>query len=178
MDKCNASSTLVVILPGLASRMKLSFWGRQDFLISFPNRDTLMNAWTRHWGSFMVDFIKQYEVALSRMLNDTLQPDHIQWQPFTDQTLYQSVSLLPNLTFLPNYKRFPCSICDGCGIPTGEAYSHGHMVPSHLVHVHVLLVETNPFSESVVIFPNYAFRKSLGTFLILFCIMKKIRQNM
>ena len=36
------------------------------------------------------DLIKQYEVSLSQMLNDILWPDHIQWQPPTDQILYRT----------------------------------------------------------------------------------------
>ena len=40
--------------------------------------------------------------------------------------------------------RFPWNICNGCGMPTGDAYSSGHLVPS-LWDLHVLLVETNPF---------------------------------
>ena len=36
------------------------------------------------------DLIKQYEVSLTQMLNDILWPDHIQWQPPTDQTLYRT----------------------------------------------------------------------------------------
>ena len=39
--------------------------------------------------------------------------------------------------------------------------------PVPLGLVYVLLVETNPFSEFVVIFPDYAFRTSLGNFSIL-----------
>ena len=42
-------------MPGLAPRMDVLSWGRRDFQISFSNRDTLRNAWNRHWGSFMVD---------------------------------------------------------------------------------------------------------------------------
>ena len=36
------------------------------------------------------DLIKQYKVSLSQMLNDILWPDHIQWQPPTDQTCYRT----------------------------------------------------------------------------------------
>ena len=36
------------------------------------------------------DPIKQFDVSLSQMLNDILWPDHIQWQPLTDQTLYRT----------------------------------------------------------------------------------------
>ena len=39
--------------------------------------------------------------------------------------------------------------------------------PVPLGLAYVLLVETNPFSELVVIFPDYALRISLGTFSIL-----------
>ena len=52
-------------------------------------------------------------------------------------------------------------------MPTGDAYSSGHLVPSHLGLAYVLLVETNPFSERVVIFLHCALRTSLGTFSIL-----------
>ena len=41
--------------------------------------------------------------------------------------------------------RFPCSICNGCGILTGDAYSPGHVAPSHLKLAYILLVENNPF---------------------------------
>ena len=80
-------------MPRLASRMIVLFWGRRGFQISFSNRDTSRSTWNRHWGSFMVDtgiLSKQYEVSLSRMLNDILWPDHIQWQSPTDQTLYRT----------------------------------------------------------------------------------------
>ena len=42
--------------------------------------------------------------------------------PFIDQTIHQPVTLLPNwtlnpsLTFLPNCKRFPFNVCNGCGL--------------------------------------------------------------
>ena len=52
-----------------------------------------------------------------------------------------------------------CCICFICALS-------GHHVPSNLGLAYVLLVETNPFSERVVVFPDYALRTSLGTFLI------------
>ena len=30
----------------------------------------------------------------------------------------------------PNYEWFPWSICNGCGMPAGNAYPSGHLVPS------------------------------------------------
>ena len=49
----------------------------------------------------------------------------------------------------------------------GDAYSSGHQVLSHLGLVSVLLVATNHIHELVLIFPDYSFRTSLGTFPIL-----------
>ena len=41
--------------PGFATRMNVLFWVPGDFLVSYSNMDTLLNAWNRHSGSFMVD---------------------------------------------------------------------------------------------------------------------------
>ena len=51
-------------------------------------------------------------------------------------------------------------------MPTGDAYSSGHLVLSHLGLAYVLLVETIPFHERVVIFPDYAIRTPLSTLSI------------
>ena len=40
------------------------------------------------------------------------------------------MTLIPNLTFT-DYEWFPWSICNGCGMPAGNAYPSGHLVPSH-----------------------------------------------
>ena len=65
---------------------------------------------------------------------------------------------------------------------TGDAYSSGHLIPSHLGLAYVLFVETNPFPELVVIFSGlftskisryfldfasqkFSFRKHFGTVL-------------
>ena len=103
------------------------------------------------------DLIKQYEVSLTQMLNDILWPDHIQWQPPTDQTLYRtrpftkfwvvSIELLRRVwqrTLTPpdTWSRpFGTCICSTCW--------------------------DQSFSELVVILPDYALRISLGTFSIL-----------
>ena len=54
-------------------------------------------------------------------------------------------------------------------MPTGDSYCSGHLIPSYLGLAYVLLVETNPFPELVVIFPDYTLRTSLGSFSILLC---------
>ena len=66
---------------------------KRDFQISFSNRDTSRNALKSSLRKFYGRngyLIKQYEVSLSQMLNDILWPDHMQWQPPTDQTLYRT----------------------------------------------------------------------------------------
>ena len=74
------------------------------------------------------DLIQQYEVSLSRMLNDILILDK-QWLP--NQSDFPPISWpwyrrWPSL----NYEWFPWSICNGCGMPAGNAYPSGHLVPS------------------------------------------------
>ena len=106
------------------------------------------------------DLIKEYEVSLSQILNDILWPDHIQLQSPTDQTLYRTrpftefreVSIEP-LRRVWHANRGTLTLRTPGPVSLGLAY--------------VLLVETNPFYERVVIFPDYALRISLGTFSIL-----------
>ena len=52
-------------------------------------KERLKLSFRKFYGRYG-DVIKQYEVFLSQMLNDILWPDHIQWQPPTDQTLYRT----------------------------------------------------------------------------------------
>ena len=53
---------------------------------------------------------------------------------FCDLTIYNDnpllIRLCTELNLLPNFEWFPWSICDGCGMPTGDAYSSRHLVPS------------------------------------------------
>ena len=54
---------------------------------------------------------------------------------YIDWTLYQFVTLLPDLTlsyWIWHFTKywFPYNICNGCGMPTGDADSSGHPVPS------------------------------------------------
>ena len=52
-------------------------------------KERLKSSLWKFYGRYG-DLIKQYHVSLSQMLNDILWPDHIQWQPPTDQTLYRT----------------------------------------------------------------------------------------
>ena len=74
-------------IPGIASHMDVSFWKK--------NRDFQISAWTGIRQGTLEIVIEdtgilwnKYEVPLPRVLSDNLYPDHIQWQPSTDQTLY------------------------------------------------------------------------------------------
>ena len=60
----------------------------------------------------------------------------------------------------------------GVDMPTGDAYSSGHLVPSHLGLTYVPLVDTNSFPELVIIFSDYAIRTSLCTFSVLLLFLK------
>ena len=86
------------------------------------------------------DLIKQYEVSLSQMLNDILWPDHIQWQPPPDQTLYRTrpftefwVVSIEHLRRVLHADRRRLLLRTPGPVLLGLAYG--------------LLVETNPFSN-------------------------------
>ena len=53
---------------------------------------------------------------------------------FCDLNIYNDNPLLirfcTELDLLPNFEWFPLNIWYGCGMPTGDAYSSGHLVPS------------------------------------------------
>ena len=96
------------------------------------------------------DLIKQYEVSLSQMLNDILWPDHIQWQPPTDQTLYRTRPLtefwvvsIEHLRRVWHADRGRLLLRTPGPVPLGLAY--------------VLLVETNPFPNLSLFFRTMLF---------------------
>ena len=78
---------------------------------------------------------------------------HSGWWPSTvtpslDLALYQFLTLLLILTLLQNLTfyliaRFLKNICNGCGMPTDDAYSSGHLVLSHFGTCKCSNVETN-----------------------------------
>ena len=113
--------------PGLAPRMNVLFWGPGDFPVSYSNRDTSRNAWNRQFYGRYGDLVQQYELSLLRMLNDILILDQVTSQPIRLSTNF--TTSIPSLIFT-DYEWFPWSICNGCGMPAGNAYSSGHLVPS------------------------------------------------
>ena len=110
-----------------SSYMDVLYWGRRDFqILSFSNRDTSRIAWNRHWGSVVVD--------TGILSNNMKFPSPKCYMTFCDLTICNGkpllIRLFTELDLLPNYERFPWNICDGCGMPTGDAYSSGYLVPS------------------------------------------------
>ena len=61
---------------------------------------------------------------------------------FFDLIIYNDnlllIRLCTELDLLPNFEWFLENICDGCGMPTGDAYSSGLLVPS-LWDLHMFL---------------------------------------
>ena len=109
---------------------------------------------------------KKYDVPLSRMLNDILRPDHIQWQPTTDQNSYQAVTLLLNSTFYRILRGVHRTFA------TGVACWQGTLIPPDTwscpfgTYICYTCWYQFFFSEFVVISPDYALR-SFDTFSIL-----------
>ena len=73
----------------------------------------MKSSFRKYYGRYG-DLIQPFEVSLSRMLNDILTLDQLQWLP--SQSDFPSISWpwyrdWPS----PNYELFPWSICNGCG---------------------------------------------------------------
>ena len=63
-------------------------------------------------------------------------------------------------------------MCNGCGMPTDDAYSSGHLVLYHFGTGSVLMLR--PFSSEVMIFPDLSFEHPS---VLLLCFTPGIRPN-
>ena len=126
--------------------------------------ERLKSSFRKFYGRYG-DLIQQYEVSLSRMLNDILILDQ-QWLPPPHQTFHQFHDLIPSLTFL-DYEWFPWSICKGCGMPARNAYPSGHLVPSPIVGLACAPIVETRFLELAMSLLDFSPRIPLGTFSIL-----------
>ena len=80
---------------------------KQGYLV-----ECLKSSFRKFYGRYG-DLIRQYEVTLSRMLNDILTLDQ-QWLP--NRSDFPPISWpLYRAWHSPNYDRFLWSICNGCG---------------------------------------------------------------
>ena len=129
--------------------------------------ERLKSSFRKFYGRYW-DLIQQYEVSLSRMLNDILILDQtVTSQPIRLSTNF--MTLIPSLTFT-DYEWFPWSICNGCGMPAGNAYPSGHLVPSPILRfANAPIVETK-FLKLAMSLLDFSPRIPLGTFSILLCL--------
>ena len=76
-------------------------------------------------------------------------------RPLTlNHTLHHQFMTLSQIWLLTKFDiteyRFPWGICNGCGMPSGDAYSSGHLVLSHFGTCMCSNVETNLFWTCLV----------------------------
>ena len=89
------------------------------------------------------------------------------WPTVTSQPIRLStnfMTLIPSLTFT-DYEWFPWSICNGCGMPAGNAYHSGHLVPSPFLgglHVLWLLRPVSPTLHRLNDLPKLTFTEFRG----------------
>ena len=94
------------------------------------------------------DLIKQYDApspeSYTTFWRMTIYSDTLLWSGFTwIFDLVTELDLIIEFDFLPNCARFPLNICNGCGMPTEDAYHSGHLVLSHFGTCMCSNVETN-----------------------------------
>ena len=75
------------------------------------------------------------------------------------------MTLTPSLTFT-DYEWFPWRICNGCGMPAGNAYPSGHLVPSPIVRLACAPIVETRFLELAMSLLDFSPRIPLGTFSI------------
>ena len=73
----------------------------------------------------------------------TIFSGNLHWSGITPSFDLLNLDLITELDILPYCERFPLYICNGCGIPTEEAYSSRHLVPSHFGTYKCSSVKTN-----------------------------------
>ena len=132
---------------------------KQGYLV-----ERFKSSFRKFYGQYG-DLIQQYEVSLSRMLNDFLTLDQ-QWLP--NQSDFPPISWpWCRLSPSPNYEWFPWSICNRCGMPAGNAYPSGHLVPSPILGLANTPILETKFLELAISLLDFSPRIPLGTFSIL-----------
>ena len=72
------------------------------------------------------------------------------WPTVASQPIRLSTNFttfIPSLT-ITDYEWFPWSICNGCGMPAGNAYHSGHLVPSPFWGLACALIVETSFPDS------------------------------
>ena len=136
--------------------------------------ERLKSSFRKFYGRYG-DLIQQYEVSLSRMLNDILILDQ-QWLP--NQSNFPPISwhwfrAWPS----PIMSGFHGAFCNRCGMPAGNAYPSGHLVSSSIVGLACAPIVETRFLELATSLLDFSVRIPLCTFLILLELTIKI-ENM
>ena len=90
------------------------------------------------------------------------------WPTVTSQPIRLStnfMTFIPSLTFT-DYEWFPWSICNGFGMPAGNAYPSGHLVPSPILGLADAPIVETKFLEIAMSLLDSSPRIPLGTFSI------------
>ena len=82
------------------------------------------------------------------------------------------MTLIPSLTFT-DYEWFPWSICNGCGMPAGNAYPSGHLVPSPILDLLMLQLLRPNSSNLPCLFSTFHLEYPLV--LSRFCLQEKYK---
>ena len=99
-------------ISGIAALMNVLFWWPFDFQISFSGRDMSRKVCNCLLGSYIV-YTEILSNNFSRMLHDILEQDYIcsdtlNWSAlYTNSWPFYKLDLIPILTFLNNFERFP-----------------------------------------------------------------------
>ena len=76
------------------------------------------------------------------------------------------MTFISSLTFT-DYEWFPWSICNGCGMPAGNAYPSGHLVPFPIVGLACAPIVETRFLELAMSLLDFSPRIPLDTLSIL-----------
>ena len=112
------------------------------------------------------DLIQRYEVSLSWMLNDILTLDQ-QWLLKPIRLSINVMTFIPNLTFTELWVVFHGAFCNGCGMPAGNAYPSGYLVPSLFLGLACTTIVETGFLELAMSLLDFSHWMPLGTFSIL-----------
>ena len=124
--------------------------------------ERLQSSFRKFYGRYG-NLIQQFEVSLSRMFNDILTFDELQWLP--NRSDFSSITW-PGYRAWPssNCECFPWGICNGFDILLKNAYPSGHLVPPFWWLAYALIVNTSfpelamSFLDLHIEYPSVLFR--------------------
>ena len=97
----------------------------------------------------------------------TIYSDTLHWGDITSSVNPLLIwTLLPNLTFYLIMWGFPLKICNGCSMPTEDAYSSGHLVLPHIGTCRCSNQCQDQCLLNLSCFRMFEFRISLGNYVL------------